>query len=149
MLSSWKVHQALIRVDGQAIDRPVEFFESAKGPRVLLLEQGFAALAGGAQLWHAAIAGGAVQAMDAFDQGIVVVASLRLTDRFAVGFQRGQQHRQHVRRQVGLAGGQAQAFFVVEHRQFGTAVAVALRSGCWLRRPGHSISAPLAPVAAR
>jgi hypothetical protein len=71
-------------------------------------------------------------------------------DGLAVGFQRGKQHRQHVRRQIGLAGGQAQAFFVVEHRQFVAAVALlagALRA--LIARPGRSISAPLAPAAAR
>ncbi|MNG32028.1 hypothetical protein D3C84_1179440 [compost metagenome] len=63
--------------------------------------------------------------MDPFNQRVVIVGLAGLADRFAVGFQGGQQHRQHVRRQIRLAGGQAQAFFVIEHQQFAAALGIA------------------------
>jgi hypothetical protein len=104
------------RVGCQAIDRPVELVQCHAGFRILLLEQGFAALAGRPQLRYAAVTRRAMQAMDPFDQGVVVVALLSEANGFAVCFQGREQHRQHVRRQISLAGGQAQSFLVVEYQ---------------------------------
>ncbi len=55
--------------------------------RRVLFEQGFGTLAGGAQLRDAAVTCGPVQAVDAFDQGLYVLAGTRHADGFAVGVQ--------------------------------------------------------------
>ena len=69
------------------------------------------------QLGYAARAGRPVQAMHPFEQRVAVAVPACLADRLAVGIQRGEQHAQHVGGQVGLAGGQAQAFLGVEHAE--------------------------------
>lgn len=55
--------------------------------------------------------------MDPLEQSGAVVVVAGLANRLAVRRQRGQQHRQHVGGEVGLAGGQAQPFLGVEHAQ--------------------------------
>ena len=55
--------------------------------------------------------------VDPLEQSGAVVVVAGLANRLAVRRQRGQQHRQHVGGEVGLAGGQAQPFLGVEHAQ--------------------------------
>ncbi|MNC66666.1 hypothetical protein D3C75_1170890 [compost metagenome] len=52
------------------------------------------------------------------DQAIAVIGGAGGAYGFAVCIQRGQQHAQHVSRQICLASGQAQALFGVEYLQF-------------------------------
>lgn len=105
------------RFTGESGDGHVQFVQGMLGLGVVLLEQGFGAVAGGPQLRYAAITGGTMQSVHTLDQGVVVVGVTRNGDGESVGLQGGEQHGEHVRRQIRLTGGQAQAFFMVKHRQ--------------------------------
>ncbi len=61
------------RFTGESGNGHVQFVQGMLGLGVVLLEQGFGAVAGSPQLRYAAITGGAMQAVHAFDQGVVVV----------------------------------------------------------------------------
>ena len=87
-----KVSSGASGFSAKADDGVIELVQCGVRVGALLLEQRLGTLAGGAQLRYAAVAGGAVQAVNPFDQGAVVPSFAGLTNRFAVGFQRGQQH---------------------------------------------------------
>ncbi len=53
--------------------------------------------------------------MHAVDQRLLILGGTGIANRLAVALQRRQQHAQHIRRQVGLAGGQAQSLFGIQH----------------------------------
>ncbi len=91
------------RLGFQANDGFVQIVQSFFGVRGVLLEQGFSALTGGAQLRDAAVARCAVQTVNAFDQRLYILVGPRRTDGLAVGGQRGQQHGQHVGGEIRLA----------------------------------------------
>lgn len=68
---------------GQGLDGLVQLVQGRGRRRIVLLEQGFAGLAGRAQLRHATVAGGAMQPVDPLEQSGAVVVVAGLANRLA------------------------------------------------------------------
>ena len=82
-----RVLRGAARLFSQAGHGLIQFIQGGAGVCASLFEQRFAALTRGTQLRNTAVACRTVQAVNAFNQCIVVVGLTRLLDGFTVRFQ--------------------------------------------------------------